>query len=324
MNDRLRKYFLDKLEEYRFVELTPDYLKRMRIDFMRGVPIPLSNADLKKLAKDQQISADLFIWGMLRVIGIDPSFEYVPKYVKLLTYMKEDMGRLAVNMGITLANTEALTDAALLFRAALVIDPQDRDALYNYMLVCRNLYSEGTDKEYVADFKQEVFETLLKLKDLDPSIAMVHYYLGFAYINMGRYEDARAAWTEFLSMAGPSDEREEVQGLLDSLEDPLIIESGYRDIVEGRWEDGLAVLEGYLNTEYRQWWPLLYYLGMGYNRTGRYEEALAILKKAARENPSSPEIVAELVLANEALGDEINTEKYRRKLKILNTPPVNR
>ena len=324
MNDRLNKYFLDKVDEYKFIELMPDYLKRMRIDFMRGVPIPLSNVDLEKLARDRQINADLFIWGMLRVIGINPEFEYVPKYVKLLTYMKEDVGSMAVHMGITLANTEALTDAALFFRAALVIDPEDRDALYNYMLVCRNLYSGSDDKEYVADFKQEVFETLLRLNELDPSIAMVQYYLGFAYINMGRYADARDAWIRFVSMAEPSEERAEVQSLLDSLEDPLRIEQGYRDIIEGRWEQGLPVLESYLDTEYREWWPLLYYLGMGYNRTGRYEEALAILKKAALANPSSPEIVAELVLANEALGDEINTEKYRRKLKILSTPPETR
>ncbi len=321
MNDRLNKYFIEKVDEYKFIELMPEYLKRMRIDFMRGVPIPLSNEDLDKLAKDRQINVDLFIWGMLRVIGINPEFEYVPKYVKLLTYMKEDVGRMAVNMGLTLANTGALTDAALFFRAALVIDPEDLDALYNYMLVCRNLYGESHDKEYVTDFKQEVFECLLDLKKLDPSIAMVHYYLGFAYINMGRYADARSAWMDFMALAEESDERREVQELLNSLEDPLRIEQGYRDIIEGRWDSGIAVLEQYLDTEYREWWPLLYYLGMGYNRTGRYDEALAILKKAAVENPSSAEIVAELILTNQALGDEINTEKYKRKLKILNTPP---
>lgn len=323
MNDRLTKYFIDKVDEYKFIELMPDYLKKMRIDFMRGVPIPLSGVDLEKLARERQINADLFIWGMLRVIGINPEFEYVPKYVKLLTYMKADVGSMAVNMGLALANTEALEDAALFFRAALVIDPEDIDALYNYMLVCRNLYGESRDKEYVADFKQEVFESLLKLKELDPSIAMVHYYLGFAYINMGRYSEAQSAWLDFLSLAGDSEERQEIQDLLESLKDPLRIEQGYRDVVEGRWDQGLSVLEEYLDTEYREWWPLQYYVGMGYNRTGRYGEALAVLKKAAQANPSSPEIVAELILANEGLGDEINTEKYRRKLKILNSSPEN-
>ena len=70
-----------------------------------------------------------------------------------------------------------------------------------------------------------------------------------------------------------------------------------------------------------EWWPLSYYLGVGYNRLGRNEEALEMLKIAVKKNPSSPEICAELVLTNQALGDEVNAEKYRRKLEIFNRPP---
>jgi two-component SAPR family response regulator len=65
------------------------------------------------------------------------------------------------------------------------------------------------------------------------------------------------------------------------------------------------------------WWPLPYYLGVGYSRTGRYKEALEMLKQALQGNPSSAEIMAELVIVNNALGDEVNAEKYKRKLDIL-------
>lgn len=57
---------------------------------------------------------------------------------------------------------ENLEHAAILLRAALCLNENDPDALYNYMLVCRNLYSEGEDGTYITDFKAEVLESLLK------------------------------------------------------------------------------------------------------------------------------------------------------------------
>ncbi len=95
------------------------------------------------------------------------------------------------------------------------------------------------------------------------------------------------------------------------------IEEGYKDIINGRWEEGLSILEDYRATDNMEWWPLPYYLGVGYNRTGRHREALTMLKKALEGNPSGAEIMAELIIANNALGDEVNAEKYRRKLELL-------
>ena len=66
-----------------------------------------------------------------------------------------------------------------------------------------------------------------------------------------------------------------------------------------------------------QWWPLPYYLGVGYNRTGRPLEAVQMLKQALAENPSSAEIMAELVMAHNALGDEVNAEKYKKKIELV-------
>ena len=65
------------------------------------------------------------------------------------------------------------------------------------------------------------------------------------------------------------------------------------------------------------WWPLYYYLGVGYNRTGRYKEAVEALREALKDNPSGAEILAELVIANNALGDEVNAEKYKKKLDLI-------
>ena len=320
MNDRLNRYFSGYAEDYAFLELMPDYVKKERLDFMRGVPLPVKSKYVIGLAGEQGIDFKYFTMGMINILGIDPDFEYASKYAMFLKYINPQIQKVIVDVGVGLAQTSHLDDACITFRAALRIDPDDLDALYNYMLVCREMYQKSDDNSYIADFKQEVLETLLHMKDVHPDFPKTYYYLGFAYLNAGQYAMCEREWREFLSRSGPCPEKSEVENRLEGMEDAVLIERAYRDVISGNWEQGLRGLENYKETEMMEWWPLSYYLGVGYNRLERFEEALEMLKIAVRKNPSSPEICAELVIANQGLGDEVNAEKYRRKIEILNRP----
>ena len=320
MDDRLNKYFAKYAEDYVFLELMPEYIKKEHIDFMRNVPMPVKRSVVANLAEDEGIEFKHFTLGMINMVGIDPSFKYATKYVMFLKYMNPHIGKVIDDVGVGLAQAEHLDEACITFRAALSIDPDDLDALYNYVLVCINMYSKSDDSEYIADFKTEVFETLNHMARVHPDFDRTYYYLGYAYLNAGRYAMAEREWREFLRLSGPGDQRMEIEGRLDDMKDAVRIEKAYHQVIGGKWEEGIKVLEEYKDTEMMDWWPLSYYLGVGYNRLGRYEEALEMLKYAVKKNPSSPEICAELVIVNNALGDEVNAEKYRRKIKILNTP----
>lgn len=317
MNNRLDKHLMKYLDDYVFLELMPEYVKRERLDFMRGVPMPVKKDMVGALAKNKGIEFKYFTMGMVNVIGMNPSFKYVSQYVNFLNYVNKDIVPSMVMVGMEQAKMSELEPACITLRAALVIDPDNVDAMYNYMLVCRNLYLESDDKQFVTDFKTEVFESLLKLKELAPDFAMTYYYLGFAYLNAGKYREAQGEWDRFLHISGPCSERLEIRDRLRDIEDPVKIEKGYNDVINGKWHEGLAVLEQYKDTDKMEWWPLPYYLGVGYSRTERYNEAVDMLKQALKGNPSSAEIMAELVIAHNALGDEVNAEKYKKKIDIL-------
>lgn len=317
MNNRLDKHLMKYLDDYVFLELMPEYVKRERLDFMRGVPMPVKKDMVGALAKNKGIEFKYFTMGMVNVIGMNPSFKYVSQYVNFLNYVNKDIVPSMVMVGMEQAKMSELEPACITLRAALVIDPDNVDAMYNYMLVCRNLYLESDDKQFVTDFKTEVFESLLKLKELAPDFAMTYYYLGFAYLNSGKYREAQGEWDRFLHISGPCSERLEIRDRLRDIEDPVKIEKGYNDVINGKWHEGLVVLEQYKDTDKMEWWPLPYYLGVGYSRTERYNEAVDMLKQALKGNPSSAEIMAELVIAHNALGDEVNAEKYKKKIDIL-------
>jgi len=317
MNDRLDKHLAKYLSDYAFLELMPEYVKREHLDFMRNVPLPIKKEQVGSLAAEKGIEFKHFTLGMINIIGINPSFKFVPQYINFLNYINSDITKAMVLVGMEQAKSMNPETACITLRAALVIDPDNVDALYNYMLVCRNLYLESDENEYITDFKTEVFESLLRLKELKPDFERTYYYLGFAYINAGKYREAQEEWQRFLKLSGPCDERLEIRDRLRDIEEPVRIEYGYNCVIGGQWEEGLSILESYLDTDKMDWWPLPYYLGVGYSRTGRYDEALSMLKKALNGNPSSAEIMAELVIVNNALGDEINAEKYRRKIELV-------
>lgn len=319
MNDRLNKYFAEYVNDYVFLELMPDYIKKEHIDFMRNVPMPVKRSVVNALADDQGIEFKYFTMGMINMIGIDPAFKYATKYVMFLKYINPHIGKVIDDVGIGLAQSDHLDEACITFRAALCINPDDLDALYNYVLVCTNMYNKSDDSAYIADFKTEVFETLIHMKTVHPDFDRTYYYLGYAYLNAGRYTMAEHEWEEFLRLSGPGDERSEIEARISEMTDAVLIEKAYHDVIGGKWEQGLKILEEYKNTKMMEnWWPLSYYLGVGYSRLGRYDDALEMLKYAVKKNPSSPEICAELVIVHNALGDEVNAEKYRRKIKILN------
>ena len=77
------------------------------------------------------------------------------------------------------------------------------------------------------------------------------------------------------------------------------------------------MLEPFLNTKYRDWWPLYYYLGVAYEMTGNRSEAVDSLKKALKLNGSHLETMKELLAIYEDEGDKANIRKYSKKIEMI-------
>ena len=209
-------------------------------------------------------------------------------------------------------------------------------ARFAYALACRDLYlaasleGRGEDVDYIGRFKAESIENFERLSLDYPEFAPSYYYLGYAYLNMGLYKKAELCFREFLRRADEGDEgpdahggydveswKEEVGAQLAQLDHPVVLEEGCNAVLAGRWEDGIVILEPYLETDYAAWWPLSYYLGIAYAKADRPEEAVTRFRHALGLNPSQRDCMEELAEVYEFLGEAEKAEKYRRKLEIL-------
>lgn len=336
LSNRLNKYFEPALRMFVFDELSTSALSRMGVvDLLGNVPVPLQEGDMKKIAEGEGITTARLAVNMSYVMGCAPDFKYVPDYVAFMKKVfRSGMYDGVLKAGEAEADAGALESACVYFRAALMLRPGELSAMYGYAMICRELYleagkvedenpryavmSDDARSEYIGLFKAEALE-LLEAMTIDyPNFADPFYYLGYAYLNMGLYIKADLTFRDFLEISTDFEKKEDARMRREQLEDPVSIELGINAVTLGHFEEGIGILEEYVGSDRaKKWWPIHYYLGLAYLRTGDTEAGIASLKEALKLNPSHIDSMEEIISAYRMLGDDVNTEKYEKKLDII-------
>ncbi len=317
--DRIGRYFKKYLNKFVFVEFSEEFMAANKAgDLMRGVPIPLRRKEVKEFSGGKGIDFLVLAENMAWVMGCDPHFKYTKDYCailkKLYNYklyegmMKE--GRDAAEHG-------EMDNACIHFRAALCMKHDYMHAMYSYARACRVMYEHSKNEEYIGRFKAEAVDWFEILTETHPRFAMGYYYLGYSYLNMGLYGKAKIAWQNFLKFGRNGKDRREITKRLEQIAHPVAIEDGCLKIGAGRYEEGIDILEPYLKSQYKDWWPLHYYLGRGYVQAGEIAEAVAEFKKVLMANGSHLETMKELLEIYEEQDDKANIKKYSEKIKMI-------
>lgn len=320
LNDRIGKYLTPYLQNYLFDELSENYLKKAGLDdILTGVSVPVRRDEV------ETISTLSIAKGMAFVMGCDPTFQYVGNYVAYILRIsdKRFAGGLVAE-GVEAAQEKDYITACIYFRAAMIIDPENIDALYCYGRACKDAYEQGEEEDYIARFKAESIEAFEKVTLRKPDFAEAYYFLGYGYINLGLYVKAKLTWEDFIRLSADEEKKKEIEERLANLTDPVKIEEGYNAVMAGRFEEGLNILTPYKTGKYSDWWPLWYYIGTAHqvlaaatNDRAMMEEAIEDFKKVLLLSPSNREAMDELVRAYEAIGDDAMVEKYKKKLAIV-------
>ncbi|MGI6177246.1 MAG: tetratricopeptide repeat protein [Eubacterium sp.] len=323
MTDRLGEYLKPHLDDYIFDELSDSYLEKAGVlDVMHGVPVPIRKDSITGLTNVK------IAQNMAFVIGCDINFKYRDNYVEyIVRTFTRDFAKPLINSGIEAAQKSDFDAAVILFRAALLIDPDSTDALYCYGRACRDSYAGeegGMDEGYVARYKAESLEAFEKLTLKAPEFDMGYYFLGYAYLNLGLYQKAKLTFEEFVRLSNRSDDpakaemRAEVLEWLDKLKEPIKIEAAYNKVLSGKFYQGIEELLPYTEDErYENWWPLWYYLGYAYRKIGEPKMAEAAYKKVLTLSPSNIDVMRELSEVYAELGDKENEAKYIKKIQVV-------
>ncbi|MDR0851338.1 MAG: hypothetical protein LBN36_02470 [Clostridiales Family XIII bacterium] len=317
--DRVGSFLKKHLEQFSFDEFSDEYLKAAKTgEILRGVPVPLREADLSDMNSGNEIPVAIIGENMVWVIGIDPKFKHTDAYVEfILKFVGKKAGELLVNVAQIAAEREAWDEACIHYRAALVLKPDDENAMYGYARICRAMYNSSTDISYIGSFKAEALDYLELLTELYPKFAEGWYHLGFMYLNMGLYTKAHLVWETFLSIAKDKEARREIMQRMRQLRTPMEIERGTNHVLSGRWLDGIAILESFSESAYKDWWPLWYYLGEAYENTNRVDDATEAYKQVLGIDASNTVTMERLISIYEADGKVEMVKKYTDKIALI-------
>ncbi len=343
--DRIGQYLQTQLDDIVFDELSDAYLERAGLaDILTGIPVPLRKDELGKITTLTIAKAMAF------VIGCDPEFKHKDNYIEYINRMFEERftdALIAEGVEVS-AEKKAYSYACVLFRAAMILDPECANAYYCYGRACKDIYENAADKldnseeaeELIARFKAEALEAFEVASLKDPSLADAFYFLGYAYLNMGLYVKAQLTWNEYMKlteadanidetddkMTDPKysayikelrDIRKEIAQRLTTLEEPVKIEQGYNLVISGKYEEGIAALTPYCDSQYKNWWPLWFYLGTAHAELDEDENAISCYLEVLKYSPSNIEAMEELVKLYKKTRQQDKVEKYEKKIEVV-------
>ena len=313
LEDRIGEFLVPHLKDFIFEELSESFLEKLGLaDVMKGVPVPLRKTELNK------ITILAIALNMAFVIGCDPNFQYRDNYIQfILKAFDKRFAQGLVADGVDGATKNDYDYACIQFRAAMLIDPENVDALYCYGRACKDAYELGEDEDFIGRFKAESLEAFEKVTLKRPDFAEAYYFLGYGYINLGLYVKAKLTWDEFIRLSDNEEMKKEIKERLDLLVEPVKIEEGYNLVLSGKFADGIEILSRYTEGEYKYWCPLWFYLGTAYQGLEMPEEAIENYLKVLKLSPSNLEAMEELVRMYEVLGDAEKVEKYTKKMGVI-------
>ena len=127
--DRIGIYLVRLLKDnVIFDELSYDFLDKAGLtDILKDVPVPIMKKHLNN------ISTVTLGEGMAFVMGADPNFKHVDRYMEYINKMLgDDFIKYLINEGIETASANDFDYACILFRAALLLAP-DNGMLFTVM-----------------------------------------------------------------------------------------------------------------------------------------------------------------------------------------------
>jgi len=321
--DKFKEYLESQLKDYIFTEVSSEFLNMADLSFMDNVPIPVSSTDLKAFM-DNGLSTTVIADNIAVVIGTDTHFKYVEKYLQYLHKLfDEKLIFVFINKGEACLEKGDYKKGLAYLRAAMMFKEDAVEAMFCYANGCRYWYLSMEDEEgkeeLISLLKNEAREYFEHCTSVNPKFYQAWYFLGYAYVNMGQYQRAQIAWKHYMTCCGEDNPEniKEIEGRLASLDDPVKIEKGINLMSSGRVEEGLRILESYVDTDFAKWWPLHFNLASGYRELGYKNEAIEGFLKVLELSPSNYDAMVALYELYAELGDSEKAEKYLNKSKLV-------
>lgn len=274
-----------------------------------SIPIPVELAPGETDLDLENLSWEMILSGMIRVIGEDPDDEDADYYRRFVLSVKPNILRELSEAAILKAGNGDY-DLALEILAALTgLFPYAPEVLLNRALILENradaLARSGREDEAEAE-NAAAYGVYRKVLGLNPPYPNGLFNAGFFFMKLRDFSKARECFSAYIPLADSPEKEEKAQALVREIEirglDDGEFRAAYDCIRQGEEEAGLLKIKSFLERRYDVWngWFLL---GWALRRLGRWADGAASFGKALELGGDNSDTRNELAICLMELGD---------------------
>ncbi len=307
----------NSLQDLVYIRL-PSSMKRdlgtFRID--PSIEIPVQLPDGKDSLETTEISMELLVAGMLKIIAFDPDHKNFPYYRDFVLAVQADAPKELNLAAISQEQKGNYDFAEELFLTVNHLAPL-RETFINLATFYSKRASLDTTKGTSYDFyQQKSMETLREGVALFEDDEALLSELGFFHLYQGNVEIAKEYLDRFLEVAEEGEKRTHVQKIMGDINNKLnndkLLMQAYDQIQMGKEEEALVNLESYLE-ESPKVWNAWFLKGWALRRLQRFPEAEKAFLSCISLGESSSDIYNELAIC------ALETDKKELAKNYLNT-----
>jgi tetratricopeptide (TPR) repeat protein len=284
-----------------------------------AVPIPVEIPEGEEKLNLEELSWEMIISGMLKIISLENSAELCGEYPSLsggqIDYYRRFV--LALRPDILGEFTEAAIlkarnrdfDMALeIFNALHGLFPHSPSVLLNRALVLEeraDLYERQGREDAAAGTKaaEGAYEGALAL---DPPFPNAFFNAGFFYLKQKNYGRAKECFSRYAEFDDDEEKREQALSLIKEIEESGLEDESYRNahdlIRQGCEQEGMRSIRNFLERRPSVWqgW---FILGWALRRLERWEDGAAAFRRAMELGGNGGDIRNELAICLMELED---------------------
>lgn len=284
-----------------------------------GILLPVETLSQSGPFDPSELTWEMILSGMLKVIGYDSENEHLDYYRNFLLSVKPDIVTELSKTGIIKAEQKDFTLAEEIFLILSKIVPDDVNIILNLAFVFEQhaeIYNRLGKISLAEDYQEKVFYQYKKALSLAPDSPQVLYNSGQYYLRRNNSKKAYACLSAYLPSASSKKEKRELEEILENLKNRQDLDTIFSEAFDyiriGRESEGIQKINTFIENQ-PDVWNAWFLLGWAQRRLGKYSDARESFLKALSLTSPQTDILNELSICAMELNNFAESREYLEK-----------
>lgn len=301
----------DPLEGVLFISLPETFhhhVGEMTID--PSIPIPVEPAGDPARWSPDDLSWEMIVSGMLKVLAYAPEHEHTEYYRSFVVAANPEIFAELSETGIIASRNEKYPLAEEIFRALNGLDPDRIEGLANLAITFEqradSLERVGRDEDaaFYRNETTQIYRDLLTREEIPTDLRL---NAGMFFLKIRTYDVAYQQLQQYVQETEDEEKGEHAARILRELDSQNLLDEMFKEAYDfikvGDEERGIERIRGFLEKNPEVWngWFLL---GWGLRRLRRYEDAVTAFEKALDLGGDNADTLNEIAIC------ELELEKF--------------